>query len=107
MATKKQSAAPSGKTARIDDPAGVGPADGSAGPDTAAGSAGVGSAESEHAADMAAAKQALERVAAAREARAEALSQVSRGGRGGSKVSGRGQQRGASKPTSVSKSGDR
>lgn len=64
--------------------------------------------EEEHAADMAAAKQALARVSAKREASAEALRNVSSGGRGGSKVSGRGQPRGGgSKTTSVSKSGDR
>lgn len=62
----------------------------------------------DHAADMEAAKQALARVAAEREARAEALRQVSSGGKGGSKVSGRGGRRNAgSKTTSVTKSGDR
>lgn len=60
----------------------------------------------EHAADMVAAKQALERIAAEREARAEALRKVKGGGRGGSKVSGRG-RRGAGSSTSVNKSGDR
>lgn len=63
--------------------------------------------ETEHAADMEAAKRALARVAAEREARAEALRQVQGGGRGGSKVSGRGRQGGAGSRTSVSKSGDR
>ncbi|MBA2390598.1 MAG: hypothetical protein H0V67_10135 [Geodermatophilaceae bacterium] len=61
----------------------------------------------EHAADMEAAKQALARVAAERDARAEALRKVSSGGRGGSKVPGRGRQGGGGARTSVSKSGDR
>jgi hypothetical protein len=64
-------------------------------------------AEREHAADMEAAKQALARVAAERDARAEALRHVNSGGRGGSKVSGRGQQRASGPRSSVSKSGDR
>ncbi len=56
---------------------------------------------------MEAAKQALARVAAERDARAEALRKVSSGGRGGSKVPGRGRQGGGGARTSVSKSGDR
>jgi len=61
----------------------------------------------EHEADMEAAKQALARVAAERETRAEALRNVSSGGRGGSKVPGRGRQRGTGSRGSVGKSGDR